>query len=60
MKSDQLPFGLSPPGVAGFGEQVIHIATHSYWGQLWMIWKNNRGFVKKNRDLSRSRVSLSD
>ncbi|MFJ2492783.1 hypothetical protein ACIOV9_14790 [Pseudomonas iridis] len=41
MKFDQLPFGLYLPGLAGFGEQVIHIATHSKRGQLWMNEKNS-------------------
>jgi hypothetical protein len=60
MKSDQLRFGLCAPGLAGFGEHVIHMTTHSKWGQLWMIGINRCWIVKKNRDLSRSTLSRAN
>ncbi|MFJ4193246.1 hypothetical protein [Pseudomonas sp. NPDC089534] len=57
MKCDQLPFGLSPAGLAGFGEQVIHTTTHSKWGQLGKTEeeigrpaKKNCGFFRTMRE----------
>jgi hypothetical protein len=56
MKSDLSRSGLYGPWLAGFSEQVIHIATHSKWGQLWMTGHFYSQNPKKNRDLSRSGV----
>ncbi|MGY2341073.1 hypothetical protein ACW9HW_17785, partial [Pseudomonas sp. SDO5532_S415] len=59
-KYDLFRSELYRPHLPAFRKQVIHISTHSKWGQLWKDCKISPQKPKKIRDLFESRVFNSD
>jgi hypothetical protein len=54
-KYDLFRSALCPARLPAFRKQVIHISTHSKWGQLWNACKLSPQKLKKIRDLFRRR-----